>query len=329
MKKQILPWLILACALGLSGTAAYYSIIGLSLLFSSIAIPVIIMASFLEVSKIIIASLLHSYWKGLNMILKSYLTISLVILSLITSLGIYGLLSSGYQDTLNKVNIVDKQIEVLDAKQNRFKESLIYLQTEKQSIDQSISELRNGLANNKIQYRDRETGEIITTTSSANRRSLEAQLSKSIETRDKISSEIIVLQDSIFSIDTQILNIESNTELAAELGPLTYISKLTGKSMDSVVNILTMMIIFIFDPLAISLVLASNHAFSLTKRKKLEPESTPEPTPEPTSKPEPKPLVSPAIEKMKNMINNPSISVWRRNKLKEKLDKGDHTIDYN
>jgi hypothetical protein len=94
MKKQILPWLILACALGLSGTAAYYSIIGLSLLFSSIAIPVIIMASFLEVSKIIIASLLHSYWKGLNVILRGYLTVSLIVLSLITSLGIYGLLSA-------------------------------------------------------------------------------------------------------------------------------------------------------------------------------------------------------------------------------------------
>ena len=244
MKKQILPWLILACALGLSGTAAYYSIIGLSLLFSSIAIPVIIMASFLEVSKIIIASLLHSYWKGLNVILRGYLTASLIVLSLITSLGIYGLLSSGYQDTLNKVNVVNKHIEVLDTKRDRFNESLTYLQNEKQSTDQSISELRNGLANNKVQYRDRQTGEIITTTSSANRKSLENQLDKSTETRDKISDKIVVLQDSISNIDIQILNIESDMELAAELGPLTYISKLTGKSMDSVVNILTMMIIF-------------------------------------------------------------------------------------
>ena len=114
MKKQILPWLILACALGLSGTAAYYSIIGLSLLFSSIAIPVIIMASFLEVSKIIIASLLHSYWKGLNVILRGYLTSSLIVLSLITSLGIYGLLSSGYQDTLNKVRqqLIEKDVKI-------------------------------------------------------------------------------------------------------------------------------------------------------------------------------------------------------------------------
>jgi len=324
MKKQILPWLILACALGLSGTAAYYSIIGLSLLFSSIAIPVIIMASFLEVSKIIIASLLHSYWKGLNMVLKSYLTISLIVLSLITSLGIYGLLSSGYQDTLNKVNVVGKQVEVLEAKQNRFKESLIYLQDEKQSIDQSISDLRNGLANNKVQYRDRQTGEIITTTSSANRKSLESQLDKSTETRDKISDKIIVLQDSISSIDIQILNIESDMELAAELGPLTYISKLTGKSMDSIVNILTMMIIFIFDPLAISLVLAANYAFSLVKPKQ-EPQ-IPTEKPEEPKKPTPP---NPVVEKMKSMINNPNISVWRRNKIKDKLNKGDYTIDYN
>jgi hypothetical protein len=324
MKKQILPWLILACALGLSGTAAYYSIIGLSLLFSSIAIPVIIMASFLEVSKIIIASLLHSYWKGLNVILRGYLTVSLIVLSLITSLGIYGLLSSGYQDTLNKVNVVNKHIEVLDTKRDRFNESLTYLQNEKQSIDQSISELRNGLANNKVQYRDRQTGEIITTTSSANRKSLENQLDKSTETRDKISDKIVVLQDSISNIDIQILNIESDMELAAELGPLTYISKLTGKSMDSVVNILTMMIIFIFDPLAISLVLAANYAFTLIKPQ-------PEPVSEPVKLEEPKRQDPPnqIVEKMKNIVNNPSISAWRRNKVKDKLDKGDYTIDYN
>ena len=324
MKKQILPWLILACALGLSGTAAYYSIIGLSLLFSSIAIPVIIMASFLEVSKIIIASLLHSYWKGLNVILRGYLTISLIVLSLITSLGIYGLLSSGYQDTLNKVNVVNKHVEVLDTKRDRFNESLTYLQNEKQSIDQSISELRNGLANNKVQYRDRQTGEIITTTSSANRKSLENQLDKSTETRDKISDKIVVLQDSISNIDIQILNIESDMELAAELGPLTYISKLTGKSMDSVVNILTMMIIFIFDPLAISLVLAANYAFTLIKPQ-------PEPVSEPVKLEEPKRQDPPnqIVEKMKNIVNNPSISAWRRNKVKDKLDKGDYTIDYN
>jgi hypothetical protein len=324
MKKQILPWLILACALGLSGTAAYYSIIGLSLLFSSIAIPVIIMASFLEVSKIIIASLLHSYWKGLNIILRGYLTVSLIVLSLITSLGIYGLLSSGYQDTLNKVNVVNKHIEVLDTKRDRFNESLTYLQNEKQSTDQSISELRNGLANNKVQYRDRQTGEIITTTSSANRKSLENQLDKSTETRDKISDKIVVLQDSISNIDIQILNIESDMELAAELGPLTYISKLTGKSMDSVVNILTMMIIFIFDPLAISLVLAANYAFTLIKPQ-------PEPVSEPVKPEEPKRQdpPNPIVEKMKNIVNNPSISAWRRNKVKDKLDKGDYIIDYN
>lgn len=326
MKKQILPWLILACALGLSGTAAYYSIIGLSLLFSSIAIPVIIMASFLEVSKIIIASLLHSYWKGLNIILRGYLTVSLIVLSLITSLGIYGLLSSGYQDTLNKVNVVGKQIEVLDTKRDRFNESLTYLQNEKQSIDQSISELRNGLANNRVQYRDRQTGEIITTTSSANRKSLENQLDKSTETRDKISDKIVVLQDSISNIDIQILNIESDMELAAELGPLTYISKLTGKSMDSVVNILTMMIIFIFDPLAISLVLAANYAFTLIKPK---PEPQPEPQPAKPEEPKRQDPPNPIVEKMKSIVNNPSISAWRRNKVKDKLDKGDYTIDYN
>jgi hypothetical protein len=94
--------------------------------------------------------------------------------------------------------------------------------------------------------------------------------------------------------------------------------------MDSVVNILTMMIIFIFDPLAISLVLAANYAFTLIKPQ-------PEPVSEPVKPEEPKRQdpPNPIGEKMKNIVNNPSISAWRRNKVKDKLDKGDYTIDYN
>jgi hypothetical protein len=88
MNKKFLPWFLLFCAIGLSGTAAYYSVVGLSIIFSTVAIPVIIMGSFLEISKIAIATYLHNKWKETYRVLKIYLTIALVILSFLTSIGI-------------------------------------------------------------------------------------------------------------------------------------------------------------------------------------------------------------------------------------------------
>ena len=102
MKEKFLPWFLLFCALGLSGTAAYYSVVGLSVVFVGVALPVIIMGSFLEISKIAIATYLHDKWKETYGVLKIYMTIALVTLSLITSLGIYGLLSTGFQGNIAK-----------------------------------------------------------------------------------------------------------------------------------------------------------------------------------------------------------------------------------
>jgi hypothetical protein len=102
MQHKYLPWFLLFCALGLSTTAAYYSVIGLSVVFTGVAIPVIVMGSFLEVSKIAIATYLHNAWKKTYTLLKVYLTIALVVLSVITSIGIYGLLSTGFQENISQ-----------------------------------------------------------------------------------------------------------------------------------------------------------------------------------------------------------------------------------
>ena len=337
MNKKILPWLILFCALGLSGTAAYYSIIGLSLLFSSIKIPVIIMASFLESSKLVIATLLHSYWNKLNVLLKTYLTTSVIILSFITSLGIYGLLSSGYQTTLTKANNNEQQISLLENKLSIFNTTLSFLQDENQTLNKNISDLRNGLSNNIVQYKDRQTGQIISTSSSSNRKSLEAQLELSIKSKQDISQQIISTQDSISKINLLILELKSNDEISSELGPLIFISKVTNKSMDSIVNILTLMIIFIFDPLAIALILAANHIFSSNKNTPQtiendikETNNTPDNNIEPDNKNEN--TISSSLnnikEKMIQQLKDPSVSVWRKNKIKKQLEDDD-TITYN
>ena len=261
IQARIFPFIIALSALSVSASAAFYSVTGLSKLFAGAATAVLIMATSLEVSKLVIASLLYQYWKDLNKLLRTYLTVAAAVLVLITSAGIYGFLSGAYQETASKSGIVDKEIQVIELKKNRFVENRDYYLQEKKELDESITSLRDGLANNKIQYRDSETGQIITTTSSSTRRSLEKQLSEAMTSRDVVSKQIEVATDSITSLEVQILDLESNDDIASELGPLKYISELTGTPMDKVINILMLVIIFVFDPLAISLVIAANFAF--------------------------------------------------------------------
>lgn len=268
IKKRIFPTIVALSALSVSASAAFYSVSGLSKLFAGATFEVIIMASSLEVAKLVIASLLYQYWDKLNKLLKLYLTLATIILVLITSAGIYGFLSAAYQETATKSGIVDKQVEVLQLKKDRFIETRDYLLIEKKEIDLSISGLRDGLSNNVIQYKDRETGEIITTTSSSTRRALQGQLESAITQRDNISMKLEATTDSINTLDIKILDTESSADLASELGPLKYLSELTDKPMNNIINILLLIIIFVFDPLAISLVIAANFAFNQLKRKK-------------------------------------------------------------
>ena len=263
--------LMVISTLTLSISAAYYSVFGLSSLFAGAKNEVIIMASALEFSKLIVASYLHNNWNKINTLLKTYLTMGVLILMLITSAGIYGFLTSAYQKTADQLGVLDKQTEVVELKKNRFQESLESYQLEKEQLNESISELSKGLSNNVIQYKDKETGEIITTTSSSTRRALEAQLNDSKEQRNSISIKIETLIDSITKLDLQILDMESNNEVAAEIGPLRYLSKITGKSMDVIVNWFTLLIVFVFDPLAVAMVIAINKYIGGNKEDEVEP----------------------------------------------------------
>ena len=261
-RGNLFIFLMSISTLGLAGSAAYYSVFGLSSLFAGARFEVIIMAGALEFSKLIIASYLHNNWKTAGW-MKWYLTLAVGVLMVITSAGIYGFLTSAYQKTADQLGILDKQVQVIDLKKGRFQEQLDYFNIEKKQLSESITELRNGLSNNVVQYRDKETGQIITTTSSSQRRALERQLSSAVESRDGVSRKIEVLTDSITSLDLQVLDLESNNEVAAEVGPLRYMSEITGKSMGIIVNWFTLLIVFVFDPLAISMVIALN---KLTKK---------------------------------------------------------------
>ena len=188
IKARIFPTLIALSALSVSLSAAFYSVTGLSKLFAGASIQVIIMAGSLEAAKLIIASLLYQYWDKLNKLLKFYLTIATVILVFITSAGIYGYLSAAYQETATQAGVVDKKIAVYELKKERFEENReIYLE-EKKIIGKDIAELRKSLSSGTtIQYKDKETGQIITTSSRATRKAFEKQLDIALSDRDQVS----------------------------------------------------------------------------------------------------------------------------------------------
>jgi hypothetical protein len=108
LKANVLPVLIALSALSVSGSAAFYSVSGLSKLFAGASFEVIIMASSLEISKLVIASLLYQYWDVINKWLRTYLASAVVILVLITSMGIYGFLSAAYQDMMKSLKEYQK-----------------------------------------------------------------------------------------------------------------------------------------------------------------------------------------------------------------------------
>ena len=271
IKERIFPFIIALSALSVSASAAFYSVTGLSKLFAGASFAVIIMASSLEISKLVITSLLYQYWSKLNKILKVYLTIAAGVLIMITSAGIYGFLSSAYQETANKSSIVDNQIKLLETKKQSFSKIKSQYETEKQSITKNISSLRNALGNNTQSYVDT-AGRVITYSSSANRKAFERQLETAIGKDEKLTEKIQTLNDTIIQIETQIVETSSNSEVASELGPLKYLSNLTGTPMDKIINYLLLVIIFVFDPLAIALVIAANFAFTQLHNKETPPE---------------------------------------------------------
>ena len=255
-------------ALFIASAAAFFSVTGLSKLFAGASTAVILMASSLEFGKLISAGFLYNYWDKINKGLRAYLLIGVGVLILITSAGIYGFLTSAYQVTADQLGVVDKQIELVELKKGRFQEQLDGYSEEKKQLAESISELSKGLSNNVIQYKDKETGEIITTTSSSTRRALERQLNDAKSERDRVSQKIEVLSDSITSLDIKVLNIQQSSEVAGEVGPLKFIAEATGKPMNTIVNWFALFIVFVFDPLAVTLVIAFNTAMKVDKGEK-------------------------------------------------------------
>jgi hypothetical protein len=233
-----------------SASAAFYSVTGLTKLFAGAAFAVGIMAGSLEFAKLIIASLLYQYWDNINKVLRTYLTIAAGVLILITSAGIYGFLSSAYQDTANKEAIVEQQVAALETKKQLFEQNRDNYLTEKKSLTQNTAQLRSALTSEKLK----------------GKKSFERQITSASKSDEKVTAKLDIVNDSIFALENRILEIKTASTTTSELGPLKYISNLTGQSMDKIINWFLLIIIFVFDPLAIALVIAANFAFAQIKK---------------------------------------------------------------
>ena len=261
IKERIFPFIIALSALSVSASAAFYSVTGLSMLFAGASFAVMIMAASLEIAKLVIASLLYQYRQTLPKLLKFYLTIAAVVLILITSAGIYGYLSAAYQKTADQTSIVDSKIASLETKKKLFEETRDNILKEKQSLASLQGTLSQA---STTQYTDKK-GNLVIRSNNAAIRNIESA-SKSNE---KLSAKIDVVNDSIFSLESKILEIKNTAVGESELGPLKYLSKLTGIEMDRIINWYILVIIFVFDPLAIALVIAANFAFARLKKKEI------------------------------------------------------------
>lgn len=296
MKKYIYPILVALSALSLAGAAAFFSVTGLSKLFSGAKVEVIIMASALELAKIVTASFLHKYWSVLKWQMKTYLTMGVITVMIITSAGIYGFLSNAYSTTSGKLQNIDAQVQLVEQKKaivsldiNRLQEnkvmksdrvkSLVNLRTNQETRLDSLYSRRQNSSAKRVEQQIEQANKDIA--------------SSNIEI-DSLNSQIQRKSTETSKLDMEILDLKTN-DTNGEVGPLKYIAKLTGKDMDSVVNFFILLLIFVFDPLAISLVIATNIAIERELGKKEEPKE-PEPFIEPVVEPIIEPTIEPTVE---------------------------------
>jgi hypothetical protein len=250
-------------ALFVAFNAAFFSVTGLSKLFAGASMSVILMASSLELAKLILAGYLYNYWEKINKGFRIYLSIATLVLVLITSLGIYGFLTSAFQDTFKTYSVTSTQKTFLQQKEKFWEDDLVRYDKELERISQNISTLSSAKSQ-QIQYKDSD-GNIRNSVSTVELKAAQSRITTEEKNRNEVQSKRQIAADSLQSIKIKILEIDTNTEVGSELGPLQYLSGLLNKPMDQIINWFILIIIFVFDPLAVSLVIAFNNAVKVDK----------------------------------------------------------------
>lgn len=264
-----LSTLALVTALTLSVIAAWYSIVGLTAIFAAAVIPIIIMGASLEIAKVVTTVWLHKYWDQCKWFMKTYLSISVIVLMLITSMGIFGFLSKAHMDQGIPTGDIAAQIQLIDDKIAIQKELIASERENIQAARNALSQL-DSQVNARL---DRGTSE------SSAERSIQIRNQQRRE-RQALSKEIADSQTRIEQINNTIqqLSLEKAPlaadyrKIEAEVGPIKYIAALIyGDNPDQMlleraVRWVIILLIFVFDPLALMLVIAALASYRWTEK---------------------------------------------------------------
>lgn len=242
-------------ALFVAGCAAFFSIKGLVVLFSGSALAIAIMATSLEIGKLVAASFLHRYWHEISFLLKTYLSIAVAVLVLITSMGIFGFLTNAYQMHAATVNTFETGIATLEAEKN----SLNKTSEEVSSRIKALTEIRISQ-----EQRVQEAG---------NYRLPREQAYKAIETANteiaQKEQQISAIREKLIDVEKRIADIKIQMSAKTDIGSFKFIADALGTDIDTAVKIFILALVFVFDPLAVSLVLALNVLLEKRKEEKL------------------------------------------------------------
>ena len=242
-----LKYLVGVSALIVAGCAAYFSVTGLGVLFSGASVAVMIMASSLELAKLVTATYLKQKWDEIKGVIKWYLTASVIVLMLITSAGIFGYLSNAFQAQSLQLQQVDREIAVHQTKIDQNTTQITQLSTQITEFNTNQGKILDG---GKVNSR----------------------LIRSIDNRDK---QIAKINDKISDLQTQnaqetekINQIKiSNLDLEKEVGGFRFVAEAFGVELKNVVKFFIFLIVIVFDPLAVALIIAFNGLIETKKQK--------------------------------------------------------------
>lgn len=260
MKKNWFFILMLSiAALSLAGTAAYFSVFGISKLFYAAGIGITILAASLEFAKLVTVSYVYRFWKTIKKGLRGFYIFAVVFIMMLTSIGIYGFLTGAYQNSANRIEMRDSQIEIAQNKRDAFANQLNRVNNSIQSSTDRINVLSGVRKSQETRLDSLYNRNYVSVA-----RRTESQISSSDDQikalNDDISArmkELSGINDSIAFYDMRIIELK-NSDVSNEIGPYKFVADLTGMSMNKVVNIVALLIILVFDPLAIALLIGVN-----------------------------------------------------------------------
>lgn len=256
-----MTYLLFAIALGLSTVAEWYAIVGLMAIFASAPIPIAIMGALLGAAKLVIASWLYRNWKDIPLLMKSYFTISLLILMFLTSMGIFGFLSKAHLDQAVPSGDVAAKLSIVEDKIKTAKENIDANRKALKQMDEAVD-----------QSMVRSTDEKGADKAVAIRRGQAKE-------RARLQAEIATEQTLVAKLNEEAAPIRSEVrKVEAEVGPIKYIAAViyegqpTDDILEKAVRFVTMLIVAVFDPLAVLLLIAANWNLKRKDAKVIEPE---------------------------------------------------------